>query len=631
MCGLAGLVDFKHQSKSEDLKKMTDVLVSRGPDDSGYFFFENEMSQIGLGHRRLSILDLSNGHQPTNFLNFSMVYNGEIYNFKEIRLELIELGYIFESNSDTEVVLKAYHKWGLQSIHKFNGMFAIAIFDRESCSLTLIRDRAGVKPLYWYYNDGLFMFASELKSFHEHPRFQKKIDHDGFSLFLQYGYIPQPHTIFKDAKKLNAGHFLKLNLKNSEFNVSKYWDITDCYNQKKLDVSEEEALYQTESLLKSACEYRMISDVPVGVFLSGGYDSSLVAALLQHDRSEKIKTFSIGFHDKRLNEAHYARRVANHLSTDHIEYYCTQKDALRVLSSFSEIWDEPFADNSAIPTVILSELAREKVTVSLSADGGDELFGGYNKYIQAGRYFKLFGVLPKKAMLVKFLQSVNPFIFGLDILESNLLEKYRHVMSVMESNSPSAAMQNMQKIFSQDYVQDIILSTFSSAITSFDDLKNLNVDLTDLDKMMAIDFKTYQLDDILTKVDRATMSVGLEGREPLLDFRLIEYVTRLNSNLKIKKGEKKYLLKKIAHKYLPKEMMDRPKMGFTAPIDDWFLGGLKYFLEEFFDPCFLKSQGIFDAEYVISLKNRYLKGEGYLIGKIWVILVFQMWYKRWMT
>ncbi len=631
MCGMAGVVDLRRKTKMDVLKKMTDVLSHRGPDDSGYFFEEYEHAQVGLGHRRLSIIDLSShGHQPMVFSSLTIVYNGEVYNFKEIRAELEKIGYTFESHSDTEVILKAYHKWGAEAVHRFNGMFAIAIFDNQAQTLTLIRDRAGVKPLYWYQKDGLFMFASELKSFHKHPAFVKELNHNGLALFLQYGYIPQPHTIFENTHKLNAGHSLILNTQNSESNISKYWDVIDCYNQPKLDISEQEAMDETERLLKSACEYRMVADVPVGMFLSGGYDSSVVTALLQSERTEKLKTFSIGFHEKKFNEAHHAKKVAEYLGTDHTEYYCTAKDALDILPKLPEIWDEPFGDSSVIPTTLVSQLARKDVTVSLSADGGDELFGGYNKYVHAAYNQTLFSKIPARDLVTKFLLGISPEKTGLDLLISNFSAKYRRVMSVMQADSPNRAMENLQKVFSDDELVSLLSFKVEGVKTGFDSLSCLDSKLSDLDKMMAIDFKTYQQDDILTKVDRATMSMGLEGREPLLDYRIMEYIARLDPSLKINKGNKKYLLKKITHKYLPEKIMDRPKMGFGVPIIEWFGDDLKHYLEHYLDAGLLEKQGLFSVDYLTKIKKQYLAGQKHYITKLWVILMFQLWYMQWM-
>lgn len=630
MCGIAGLIDFKGLSQLNQLEKMTDILFHRGPDDGGYFFERYENIQVGLGHRRLSILDLStHGHQPMNFSHLTMVYNGEVYNFKEIRAELEQFGYSFESHSDTEVILKAYHKWGSDAVHRFNGMFAIAIFDSNEQKLILIRDRAGVKPLYFYQKDNLFMFASELKSFHQHTDFIKEIDFDGLSLFLQYGYIPQPHTIFKYTKKLEAGHILELDVQQGEYSLRQYWDVIDCYNKPKIKITEQEALEETERLLRSACEYRMVADVPVGVFLSGGYDSSAVTALLQTERSERLKTFSIGFHDDRFNEAHHAKKVAEHLGTDHTEYYCTQKDAAEIFPKLADIWDEPFADNSVIPTTLVSQLAREKVTVSLSADGGDELFGGYDKYVQAAAMHTRLNSIPAKKSIARALEFMRLDKIGLDSLVPNFSGKYHKLLSLLDANSQTETMQHLQKTFSDAEIHNILKEPFLSVSTGFDDACKLVTSLSDLDKMLAIDFKTYQLDDILTKVDRATMSVGLEGREPLLDYRLIEFVSVLPSTLKVHNGNKKYLLKKITHKYLPKDIMERPKMGFNMPIISWLNDELRLYLEYYIDSKKIQRQGIFDVDFVIVLKNRFLSGDKNCIGRIWLILIFQMWYERW--
>jgi len=307
MCGIAGFVDFNKKSNLEILKNMTDVLHHRGPDDSGYKFDTLENAEIGLGHRRLSILDLtSHGHQPMGFEDIDIVYNGEVYNFAEIKVELAALGYSFESHSDTEVILKAYHKWGLEAVHKFNGMFAIALHDKRVSKLYLIRDRSGVKPLYYYYDDNQLFFASELKSMHAHPSFKKEIDINSVALFLQLQYIPEPHSIFKSTYKLRAGHVLEIDLKSKKIEEKKYWDVIDFYNKPKLDISEDEAIKETETLLRSAFDYRMVSDVPVGIFLSGGYDSSVVTSIIQSQRSEKLKTFTIGFRENGFDEAPYA-------------------------------------------------------------------------------------------------------------------------------------------------------------------------------------------------------------------------------------------------------------------------------------------------------------------------------------
>jgi asparagine synthase (glutamine-hydrolysing) len=629
MCGIAGLVDFGRQSNLDTMKKMTDVLFHRGPDDGGYFFEGFQQSQVGLGHRRLSILDLSNhGHQPMAFNQLTMVYNGEVYNFKELRAELEKQGYSFESHSDTEVVLKAYDKWGVDAVHRFNGMFAIAIFDSQAQTLTLIRDRAGVKPLYWYQKDDLFIFASELKSFHEHPAFVKEINHDGLALFLQYGYIPQPHTIFNHTHKLQAGHVLTLNTQNSTFNIEKYWDVIDCYNQPKLTISEQEAMDETERLLKSACEYRMVADVPVGMFLSGGYDSSAVTALLQSDRTETLKTFSIGFNEEKFNEAHHAKKVAEHLGTEHTEYYCTQKDALEIIPRLPEIWDEPFGDASAIPTTLVSQLARKDVTVSLSADGGDEIFGGYDKYQNSLRINSLISKLPLKEKIAWIMGSINPKTIPLLNSVSNFDRRYKIIHQALSAKNPIGILSLTSSVFTPSELKKLLKVSPNHLKTHFDDFQSLQDNLDNLDKLLAIDYKTYQLDDILTKVDRATMSVGLEGREPLLDFNVINFVARIDPSFKIRNGNKKYLLKQISHKYLPREIMDRPKMGFGVPIYDWFRDDLKDYLMTYLSEENIMQGGIFNEEQVIELRDRYLAGLDVNINQIWLLLMFEMWRAR---
>ena len=630
MCGIAGFCDFTKKTDKQTLVNMTDVLHHRGPDDSGYSFYENEFAYVGLGHRRLSILDLStHGHQPMIHQHLEIIFNGEVYNFAEISKELEGYGYIFESHSDTEVILKAYHHWGIKAVDKFIGMFAIVIYDKEVQKLIFIRDRAGVKPLNYYFKDGLFLFSSELKSFHEHPKFEKEINRDALALFFQYSYILEPHTIFKHTNKLSAGHYAELDLQTHTFKIHKYWDVIDSYNKPKLDISFEEAKKETEKFLKSACEYRMVSDVPVGMFLSGGYDSSAVTAILQKDRTEKLKTFSIGFHEEKYNEAHYAKDIAKHLGTEHTEYYCTQKDAQELLPLMSEIWDEPFGDSSNIPTTLVSRLARKDVTVSLSADGGDEIFGGYDKYIQALKYQRALSKLPFTRTFGFILEAVNPkYLIGLN-KTYNFVNRYEKLKTLLKAKDEIEMMRGVSYYFTPPEV-DSLLGKATIIKTSFDDKILLNSHNDVIDKMMAIDYKTYQLDDILTKVDRATMSVGLEGREPFLDHRIIEFVSQLPSSYKIKDGNKKYILKSIVHDYIPKEMIDRPKMGFGIPLNEWFGDELKKYVLEYLDSGKVAKTGLLNASEVERLKKQWLQNSSFGANKIWLILTFMMWHERWM-
>ncbi|HOK63555.1 MAG TPA: asparagine synthase (glutamine-hydrolyzing), partial [Soehngenia sp.] len=625
-----GFCDFSKKSDKQTLINMTDVLHHRGPDDSGYSFYENEFSHIGLGHRRLSILDLSaHGHQPMIHQHLEIIFNGEVYNFAEIAKELESFGYIFESNSDTEVILKAFHHWGIKAVDKFIGMFAIVIYDKEVQKLIFIRDRAGVKPLNYYFKDGLFLFSSELKSFHEHPNFEKEINVDALALFFQYSYILEPHTIFRHTYKLPAGHYAELNIQNAEFKIHKYWDVIDSYNKPKLDISFEEAKAQTEKLLKSACEYRMVSDVPVGMFLSGGYDSSAVTAILQKDRTEKLKTFSIGFNEEKYNEAQYAKKVAEYLGTEHTEYYCTQKDAQELLPLMSQIWDEPFGDSSNIPTTLVSRLARKSVTVSLSADGGDEIFGGYDKYTLSLKYQKMFSKIPFRSAIGSMMEAIEPkYLIGLN-KTYNFGNRYEKLKILLTAKNELEIMNGVGYYFNPSEV-DKLLGTTSKLSTSFDDVTRLMPHNDCIDKMMAIDYKTYQLDDILTKVDRATMSVSLEGREPLLDHRIIEFVATLPSSFKIKDGNKKYILKSIVHDYIPKELMDRPKMGFSIPLNEWFGDELKKYVLQYLDSAKVAKTGLLNVAEVERLKKEWLENSSFSANKIWLILTFMMWHERWM-
>jgi len=630
MCGIAGFCDFTKKSDKQLLKNMTDVLYHRGPDDSGYSFYSLNKCNIGLGHRRLSILDLStHGHQPMKFDNLEMVYNGEVYNFKEIRNELEKYGYNFESNSDTEVILKAYHKWGINAVDKFNGMFAIAIYDKKNEKLILIRDRAGVKPLYYYFKDGLFMFASELKSFHQNPYFKKDIDINILGQYLQYGYILEPYSIFKHTHKLKAGHYLELKIENGEWKIKKYWDVADYYKKPKLDISDDEAIKETEKLLKSAFEYRMVSDVPVGVFLSGGYDSSAVAAILQTNTTQKINTFTIGFKEKGFDEAVYAKQIAKHLGTNHTEYYCTQKDALQIIPTLAEIYDEPFGDSSAIPTILVSKLAKQDVTVALSADAGDEIFAGYSKYDTSLKYYNAFNKLPffTRKLLKSSMEKIDPKYIPFGHKIYNFETRYEKIKNLLVSNSIANTMKQTSQLFTIDEIEKLLSNDFKEVKTNFDSETH---ELSLLEEMLMVDYKTYLPDDILTKVDRATMSVSLEGREPMLDYRIVEFAAQLPDNLKYRNGQKKWILKQIVHKYLPKEMMDRPKMGFGVPLMEWFRDELKEMFLYYLNEERLEKESIFNVDEVVYLRDSFLSGRNSNARKLWNILMFEMWYERWM-
>lgn len=631
MCGITGFVDFNKRSTKVTLVEMTDALHHRGPDDSGYSYFDNKYVSLGLGHRRLSVLDLSlHGHQPMKFENFEIVYNGEIYNFMEIKNELLKHGYKFESDSDTEVILKSYHKWGIAAVDKFNGMFAISIYDKINQKIVLIRDRTGIKPLYWYFKDDLFLFSSELKSFHKHKKFDKVINKNSLALYLQYGYILEPHTIFENTFKLKSGHYLEVDLKNKKIKETVYWNIVDFYNKPKLKITEKEAISKIEKLFISSFKYRMISDVPVGVFLSGGYDSSLVTAIVQSTQKEKINTFTIGFHEKGFDEAPFAKKVAKELNTNHTEYYCTQKDALEIIPLLVDIYDEPMGDSSAIPTVLVSKLAKEKVTVSLSADGGDEIFAGYGKYDTSIKYFHKFSSLPKnlKLFIGFIMDNINPKYIPILNKSYNFETRYKKIRNILKAKNSIEAMKYTSEVFTEKEMKKLLKADTKVPKTNFEDeLTDVN---DDINKMLAIDYKTYMTDDILTKVDRASMSVSLEGREPLLDYRIIEFVSQLPSSLKYKNGNKKWLLKQVVHKYLPEKLMNRPKKGFGVPITEWFQDELKDYFLIYLNKERLDKEGLFNTNEVIELRDKYLAGNQENVQKLWLILMFEMWYEKWM-
>ncbi len=629
MCGIAGFFDFTKNTSASVLQKMTDALIHRGPNDAGYEVIDNPYASIGLGQRRLSIIDLSaNGRQPMHFENLSLIFNGEIYNYNSIREELIKAGYSFHSTSDTEVILKGYHKWGDAVVNKFIGMFAYIIYDSAKNEVTICRDRAGVKPLYYYWNNNILLFASELKSLHQHPSFQKEVDVNSLSLFLQYSYIPAPHTIFKNTFKLKPAHYLKLSLATKNITETRYWDVCNYYNKPTFDISEDEAIDEVEKLLISSYEYRMVADVPVGLFLSGGYDSTSVASILQKNRTEKLKTFTIGYKEAAFNEAPEAKRIAAYLGTDHHEWYITAADAADVFHKLPEIYDEPFADNSVVPTALVSKLASQHVKVSLSADGGDEVFAGYNKFNQSIRYTE--SVPPfMQSLFGNVMSYINPESIPYFNRQYNFATRYKKMQNIWKEKSPAAAMKYISQYITEEEADVFLKHKYEGYKTNFESGCKLSGDVNSLNKLLAIDYQTFLVDNNLVKVDRATMSVGLEGREPMLDHRIIEFVAQLPAHLKIRNHTNKYILKQIVHKYVPKELMDRPKMPFIAPLTVWFKDELKEKINYYLSEEKLNETGLFNNGPVMKLSKDYLQGKRVTYQKVWNILVFQLWYERW--
>ena len=636
MCGIAGFIDFTKATQFHHLKEMTDTLTYRGPDASGYELFKQNTATVGLGHRRLSIIDLSPlGKQPmfTADNKLVIIFNGEIYNYKEVKRELENCGHAFTSGSDTEVILSAYRQWGTDAIHKFTGMFVFALYDTEKQIIFFARDRAGVKPLYYYWDDHVFLFASELKAFFKHPSFRKIINEDAVHSFLALTYVPAPNSIFKNCFKLEPGHILELNLSKKNFVKKQYWNVLDFYSRPKISISENDALIELESTLKTACEYRMVSDVPVGLFLSGGYDSTLVAALLQNERTEKIKTFTIGFAEKQYDEAVYAREVAKHLDTDHHELYCTDAEAKAIIPDLPFYYDEPFGDSSAIPTILVSRFARNSVTVALSADGGDETFAGYT------RHLSLMNLSQKKSQLPEWVRKT--IALGIDITPSFLLSfllkgknadranlnKYRDFLK--DETDLVDMISDANRTMHPKQLEKIVKAPAGKREFHFDveDIRNLD---GSLDRLLAFDYLTYLSGDILTKVDRAGMSVSLEGREPLLDNHLIEWMAVLPDQFKIRGAISKYLVRKIVHKYVPNSLMERPKMGFSIPLKLWFRKDLRYLFDEYLSKEKISKHNFLDFEELQKCLAGYYKGNDCVFPFLWSVLMLQMWYEKWM-
>ena len=603
---------------------MTNALASRGPDDSGYEFFELKNCNLGLGQRRLSILDLTDrGHQPYKFDNLVLIYNGEIYNFREIREELISLNYKFESNSDTEVLIKSFHKWGAKSVDKFIGMFAFTIFDKTLNKLYLFRDRAGVKPLYYFKDSNNLLFASELKSFMCMSDFKKDINKTALMLYFKYGYIPAPYSIFKKTKKLQAGCYAEFNINTKEFKEIKYWDVVDYYNKPKLDISYDEAFNKLEKLLVSAFNYRMVSDVPTGVFLSGGYDSSAISAIVQATAKANIKTFTIGFDNKEHNEAEFAKETAKHLKTKHYERYCTEDDALDIIPKLANVYDEPFGDTSAIPSILLSEFAKKKVTVALSGDGGDELFSGYDIY-----HNNIYNNnrLKKLNIINPLLKIINPKHIAKIKKIYNFEGKYNKFIELIKANNQLEKFNTLSKYFYDKELVKLLNFDFKNKnIFEFSLKKQDN----DKQELLANSYKTYLTDDILVKVDRATMSVGLEGREPLLDHRIIEFVARLPYEYKYNNGISKVILKDIVHKYIPKTMINRKKQGFSVPLDKWLKNELKQVVFETVGRA-KENTNLFNKDYIDEILDSFYKYNGNPY-KVWLLFTFQFWYEKWIN
>jgi len=644
MCGVAGELSFSKPVILDHIKRMTDAIVHRGPDDEGFFCEGN----IGLGHRRLSIIDLSeSGRNPiwTTDRSMCIVFNGEVYNYRELRTNLQELGYCFTSETDTEVVLNAIHCWGIEgALQKFIGMFAFAVWDVKKKKLILARDRTGIKPLFYSLTQDTLLFGSELKAIYAHPDYVKKFNQRGLAQFFTCGYTLDESTVFADTFRVPAGHFLTIDA-NGHLSQNQYWNLNDI-RRGTFTGSFEDAAQELQSLAESAFSYRLVSDVPVGIFLSGGIDSTFLAAILKKRIGVDLLHITIGFQDSRYDEAPMASRIANELGLRHEVRYLNALDAISALRRFTEIYDEPFGDSSGMPTALVSEVAREYVKVALSADGGDELFCGYESYQRyATRYrqvskipmclrraaFHLLSILPYEKILSRIVQSQ-----GFNRKNSRLISTFEKFLEILQVNNTSGLLQIMKEkgwtkkrvgglfteAFSETFNDTVFASRLLGGYTS-----NESVEMMDL--MMRSDYHSFLRDDVLTKVDRASMSVSLECRDPMLDHRLAEFSYSLPMNYIYSNGEHKHILKHILRNWISEPVMKAPKRGFSIPLYEWMKGPWKPIVKEYLSKERICAVGVLDDKIVTNEVDKFYHYNGVGAEKLQLLLNFQMWAERW--
>jgi len=644
MCGFAGFIDFNRSMSKKYLnayaKKLNEYIKYRGPDSHGEWTDEN--LGVAIGHRRLSIIDLSKeGNQPmvSSTGRYVISYNGEIYNFEKIKKKLSINKSNLRGHSDTEIILESIEEYGLiTALEKFNGMFSFALWDRKEEMLFLVRDRIGIKPLYYSHNKNHFIFASELKPIIKSGFINKDIDIESLGAFFKYNYIPAPKTIFNGVYKLSPGTILSFSLNKKTINIQKYWDAGEICNQsikKTYDSTEIDTKNRLRAHIDNSVSNRMISDVPLGVFLSGGVDSSLIAATMQKFNKTPIRSFSIGFGNDKYNEAIDAKKVADYIGADHTEMYVTEQDALNVIPNLAQIWDEPFADSSQIPTFLLSKMTRDHVTVALSGDGGDELFSGYSRYQIANKLWNNINKFPYvfRNFSSKILFNLPPALIdnsykAISPLLSEELKFTHKPSSKINSIASILSQKNQSGVYDQiiDPWQNINPVSFKAETLNLHNYPGKNF----IEKMMAYDFANYLPDDILTKVDRASMANSLETRVPLLDHKLVEFIWELPHKYKVNEGKSKWILKQLLYEYLPKDIIDRPKKGFAVPLASWLRGTLRDWTKDLLNKNQLNKHNLLDASLIESILNKHLNNEGDFHPYLWKVLMFQSWYDEWM-
>ncbi|MEI7608146.1 MAG: asparagine synthase (glutamine-hydrolyzing) [Rhodospirillaceae bacterium] len=643
MCGIAGLWDTAAATAADELRRLTlamsDSLVHRGPDDGGLWV--DEAAGIGLGQRRLSIVDLSPaGHQPMVSAcgRYVIVYNGEVYSHEEIRPELTARGIRFRGHSDTEVILEAMAVWGVEAtVARLIGMFAIALWDRQKRTLTLVRDRLGIKPVYWRFEGGRLLFGSELKALRANPGWIPEVDQQAVSSFLRLNYVPAPRTIYKGVRKLEPGCILSFRV-GAEPVESRYWDARTVARTgiaAPFTCSDQDLIDRLDILLKDAVGRRMIADVPLGAFLSGGIDSSLVVALMQAQSTGRVRSFSIGFEEAGYDEAPHAKAVAAHLGTEHTELYVSSAHALETIPRLADWYDEPFADSSQIPTFLVSEMTRRHVTVALSGDGGDELFAGYNRYFLGAALWRKLGWLPAsvRRSVAGAIRAVP--VSGWDRVAACLPKRF----APPQAGDKAGKFADILGLADAGAVYRRLVSSWEEPEALLPGVSESHGVLWDEDiarefpdlvtRMQFMDLVTYLPDDILTKVDRASMAVALEARVPILDHRVVEFSARVPFSARIRDGQGKWLLRRVLDRYVPRALIERPKMGFGIPIDSWLRGPLREWSESLLEPSSLAEAGL-EPTPIRRVWQEHLGGGRNWQYRIWTILMLQAWRRRWL-